>query len=275
MAKKEQVSINSGKQPDERWTIRLGSRDGHALEQLCSSHLITDSFGKIEQHAQKLVLKACLHAFAKRFCKDKKRPSNPNVINLLAQTPDCQSLFVFNDKFKICVESPTQDDQYQESWAKKTVTQTLVDAGVKPAHAKKFVEREIEVAFVTHFLTLQEMIDGKVGPARNRIKPDELTRSAGLKFEAFMKWDGKKTIHPLTDEERDAISYVKMEYRLQPGMLDRIFEYCEEVAELEAFFSVIQPVLSLKNHEFGLGDNPSNRIDRLQTKFNDVFHAGE
>jgi hypothetical protein len=58
-------------------------------------------------------------------------------------------------------------------------------------------------------------------------------------------------------------------------MLDRIFEYCEGIAELEAFFSVVQPVLSLKNHEFGLGDNPSDRIDRLQTKFNDVFHAGE
>lgn len=261
------------KTPSKSWVLKLGSRDGHCLQELCAAQLVISNFEEIKNTNQKVVLASCLKGFVKKFFRLNKRPSNPYVISLQSKSTDCKALFVFNDRYKINVPGPAEDDHYNEKWGLNAFTQTLVAAGLKEAKAKKFVASEVQVNIIQHYLSLHEMLEGRTGAGRKRIDPNEVTRSAGIKLAEYLNWNGKKTIQPLTDEERDAISYISMDYGINPGMLERVWNYFDSAEEVLCLFKVVQPVLSIKNHEFGISDNPSERVSRLQGKFVDVFHC--
>lgn len=263
------------KTPSKSWVLKLGSRDGQALEELCASQIVISNFEDIKNANQKVVLASCLKGFVKKFFKLSARPSNPHVISLQSKSTDCKALFVFNDRYKINVPGPVEDEQYNEKWALNSFTQVLIDAGLKESKAKKFVASEVQVNIIQHYLSLHEMLEGRTGVGRRKIEPNEVTRSAGIKLAEYLSWNGKKPIQPLTDQERDAISYLSLDYGINPGMLERIWNYFDSAEEMLCLFKVVQPVLSIKSHEFGISDNPSKRISRLQGKFADVFHCEE
>ena len=272
------MSANSNKKdktPSKNWVLKLGSRDGHALQELCAAQTVISNFEEIKNSHQKNVLASCLKGFVKKFFRLNKRPANPYVISLQSKSTDCKALFVFNDKYKINVLGPSDDQHYCEKWGIDTFTQALVEAGIKESKANKFVASEVQVNIVQHYLSLHEMLEGRTGSGRKKIEPSEVTRSAGIKLAEFLNWNGKKSLEPLSAEEKDAISYLSMDYSVNPGMLERVWNYFDTADELLALFKVVQPVLSIKNHEFGVSDSPNERISRLQGKFVDVFHCDE
>ena len=263
------------KTPSKSWVLKLGSRDGHALQELCAAQIVISNFEEIKDSNQKIVLASCLKGFVKKFFRLNKRPANPYVINLQSKSTDCKALFVFNDRYKINVLGPSEDEQFNEKWGINTFTQALVASGLSESKAKKFVASEVQINIIQHYLSLHEMLEGRTGSGRKKIEPNEITRSAGIKLAEFLNWNGKKIIEPLTSEERDAISYLSMDYSINPGMLERVWNYIDNADDMLCLFKVVQPVLSIKNHEFGISDTPNERVSRLQSRFADVFKCDE
>lgn len=260
----------SSKKPAE-WVLRLDDTTSACLKNYCESQAILSPVETYSDSCKKIVTEACYEAYVVKFWTEKTRPANPHVQSLNVDgSVDCDLIYILQDKFKINIDGPTDDDQYTEEWAKEAAIAALQSAGLSAAKAKKFVEQEIECVVTTHFLTLQEMIEGTTGSGRKKVLATATTKSAGHKLMKFMLAKGTSDLEPFTQQELAAITYKKVEWIPKAGMLDRVCSYCKSIDDLKIIFKVLQPVTSIRSNEFGISDSDAIKSDRLTKTFNKV-----
>lgn len=254
----------SGKKASE-WVLRLNATDSVLLHDFCQNQAVIAPFEANLKDIKPQLTEVCYAGFLKKWWADKRRPSNPLVQSLNDDgMVDCEVLFVFNDKFMVNIDGPSEEDPFTVEWAEEAAQKALVKAGLTAAKAKKFVEAEIDCLVTTHFLTVTEMMEGHIGSGRKKIMPTEQTHEAGRKLLLFLDWNGKDKIEPLTQDEISAITYNKVEWVPRPGLLDRIFNHTKSIDELKAILTVFQPVLNIRSHEFAASDSAAEKKDRLQ-----------
>lgn len=257
----------SSKKPTE-WILRLDAVNSQNVIGYCESQAVIKPFEAFSDSCKAQVIDACYNEFITKFWSDRTRPANPQVQALKSDgSVDSELIFILQDKFKINIAGPEADSDYNPEWAKTAAIKALQDAGLTPAKAKKFVETELDCIVSTHFLSLQEMIDGVTGSGRKKISATAITKSAGHKLMKFMLTRDASTPETLTDEEFASITYKKLEYIPKAGLLDRVCSHCKSLDDLKCIFKVIQPVISIRSDEFGVSDSEAEKADRLTKSF--------
>lgn len=249
----------------EQWVMRPTAKYAEMLTEYCCNKAIVKPFDEQNEKLKAKLLDACFEGYLKRWWADRVRPSNPIVQALNDEgLVDSQVLFVLNDKFNININNPQQESEFNVEWAQKAAVAALVNSGLTKSKAQKFVEMEIECTITTHFLTLSEMMEGRVSVGRKKIPPSASTLEAGRKLLLFMNWNGKtKDIEAFTEEEISAITYNRLAWVPRPSMLERIFNYAKSIDEMKSILSVFSPVLTIRSEEFAVSDSADKRKKRL------------
>ena len=259
----------------EQWVMRLNAKHSEILYEYCCYKAVSHPFEESSDALKLKLVDACFDMYLKRWWSDRIRPSNPLVQALNDDgLIDSQVLFVLNDKFNINITNPQQESEFTVEWAQKAAILSLVNAGLSKAKAQKFVEMEIECTITTHFLTLSEMMDGRIGPGRKKIPSSATTQEAGRKLLLFLAWNGKtKDIEAFSEDEIAAITYNRLSWVPRPSMLERIFNYAKTIEEMKCILSVFSPVLTIRSEEYGISDTTEKRKKRLieaaKAKLND------
>lgn len=262
---KAAASVVTDKDKPQPWMLRLNEKQSQILNSYIENKVAGQSFYEKVDLYKPEVLQYCYNGYLKRWFEDKAKPTNP-VVQTLDENGNVnnQLLFICYDKFNINIDLPAEEKDYNNDWAHKAAVKSLEEAGLSKSRANKFVELEVECLLTTHFLSLEEMMDGRTASNRKKIPPTTITQEAARKLMLFMNWTGRsKKIEPLSQDEIASITYNKLSWVPKAGVMERIFNYAFSFDDMTAILKVFSPVLSIRNEDCGVNLGEENRIKRL------------
>lgn len=196
---------------------------------------------------------------AEQIFATKGKVTNPKVYFRKADnTLDHHFTFVFQDRFKLSLPAPKNDQDHRE-----LLIQTFTDAGLHPTSAAQLVDSELDISPSTNLRSPKELMEGHYGENRMFVPATAAEQAVGQKLLDLVLWDGHGTAPtPLTDDERSLVIVTADSVKVKSGFLDRVATYCQSVDQLMAIFSLITPVAYPGYDKFAESDSDEERLNR-------------
>lgn len=211
-------------------------------------------------NAKSEFMEYALMEMAKQLFKQKTQPSNPLVVIKNDKgVVDHQFQVTMNDKFKLRFP-----DVPEGISAVQHFEEIFVSLGLHPTEAKNLVETELDFNPVTGLVNLNELLEGSYGEKREWIDSTDEQKEAGQKLAALLMWDGNADNVPaaLTLEEKMMIIKRSHTVKVRGGFYGRICSYVQNVNQIMAIFSVIQPIIYPVYAKFGINSSEQERTNR-------------
>jgi hypothetical protein len=252
---------------DERPTLVLTLDDEAKVIKLIEVATLTDELNPLLTQHKKQVGDLLFGLWLDAMWKERKQPENPRVI--IKKRDAAGKVTVLEDmrcmlqvKFReaalqtVLPDAATlPDDQTLVELLIKTLTDENI--GLTPENARKFVNDEI---VITDRVQLCKPLD------QLYYSTDPKEKSLGTKLLTYINArDGdKKKLPLLTEEEATQLLVTKQIVSLKDGVGERACMYARSIDELRKLLIFIRPVIQVAGFEFGISDEPKERLDRMK-----------
>lgn len=269
---------------DDRLVLVLTPDEEAKVAKLCELATLYGEIDPLVKQHKKVAEEILFGHWAELLWKNKEQPDNPRVIIKKKDaagnsTPMEDMKCLLQVKFRTAGLQTVLPDAAKLPEG-KTVEEVLIETltsavvGLSEVNAKKFVAAEVEINDKVQLFKSFDELYYSEDPTEKSIGTKLLvyfqTRSEAKKTE---KKKGKKTeelppLKFLTEEEFDMLLVTKQEVTMKDGLFQRIHTYCQSVDEVRKLITYIKATIQVANFEFGISDEPKDRIARMQKAIN-------
>jgi len=270
--KKSSSRKKSAAKKDDRWVIKMGQGDNHRpqMEDLIElAHLAGEIKPLLDQRMN--VGKELLFGmWSQRMWETKSLPDNPRIVlNKIQGSKDStmeDHRCMLQVKFRsagLAKTFPDAEDLPKDETLHEVMFRTIADAtGLSEKNANAFVTEEVIVEDKPTIRNISEMYyDG-----------NEVEKAIAEKiikyFQARSKSkSGKGTVELLTDEELESLGdeglwETKQIVSLKDGMFERVWNYCDNLEQLQKLLLFCNVTIQVSNFEYALSDTKSEQDKR-------------
>lgn len=250
--------VAKGKQ---KWEMPFTSESQNSLRRWIEAKTVSEPVLKRLENSKDEVNEFCLKEMVTRLFNSKSKPSNPELkLYKEDKTVDHQAVFLMTDKFKYRFPEVPEGIS-----ARGHFVNLFAGLGLQQADAERLVDNEVIFSPIMGIVKFNELLQGRFGEGREWIPATNEEQSAGKKIFAFLKCTDPvqlKDLEPLTPSER-AISLERDNgITVKAGFYDRVATYVQNVDQLMAVFSVIQPIVYPAYPKFAMSDTPTDKSNR-------------
>jgi hypothetical protein len=243
-----------------------------AVRRFVPANLISTVAEKRAENAKTEISEVMMRAFVSALWKNKVVPSNPKiVVRDDNDQPEMSVIFQVQDRFSPNnMKLPEIKQDMEDEQIVDLIVSALIDAGVEPAFAAKFVTDEVTTAKRRNIRSLNELAEGHFGADKQWVDASEAEQAVAEKLMDFLD--------TLSPEEQAIIRRDETKVTVKKDMLTRVCSYTRfdkddprGEAQVAAFLKVFVPVNFPSHAALGLSDDEATKIAKLKQAADDII----
>lgn len=226
--------------------------------------ILAKYFSSYEENIKGQLNQVTFAQWQKTLFASKMQPQNPKIVlRKNGKEEDMEFTLVVQERYKVQIPDPENPSE--------SVVELLTRSGLPAKAAKELVDQELDFTPLTTLRPFNELVNGKY-ENKEFVPATEEEQSVATKLLTYLQWDGEGDApEPITDEERGLVLRSVTQYKVKPGFLSRVCNYCKNEEQLAAVFQAIKPTIVNRGPKFGVSDPLETRTNRLQEEANKVL----